>query len=162
MKSTDLTFGMGMKYVEADVIWGARAILSRNRVQLKTKVVYKTRLELLWDRQSFLGTEDGKKEFSEYLNKKPLKKFIKDVESGKLELSPDWNAPTQLVYDGVRFYCTTSDESGYLYITAVPDNCDKCCKPNNLFRESNYCSSCRVTYQKRIAQDPETSPVGTP
>ena len=36
--------------------------------------------------------------------------------------------------------------------------CDKCGKPNDRARESNYCTQCRAEYQKRLDGDKEYRP----
>ena len=38
--------------------------------------------------------------------------------------------------------------------------CDKCDKPNDIADRSNYCSECRDAYQRRVASNYETRPVG--
>jgi hypothetical protein len=94
---------------ETKVAWGARGIIERGSVSL------------LYDRQSWKGEQEDRKEFSKFLNSGPLPKAIERVE--ELLKTHDMRGDKSKLFtlyedDQCRIVGNTNASYGYLYMLA--------------------------------------------
>ena len=102
--------GWGVKDpdIEAPVLWGARAIVDRDR---KDKPLF----DLLWDRQDWLGEETHR--LKDKLNDRALDAlWVHLRKTYDTECNDDEDHFISL--EGVKFWYNSHTHCGYLYITA--------------------------------------------
>lgn len=115
MKASDLAWGLRDAAIEAPALWGARAIFTERVV------------DFLWDRQDLRADDPAAKTLlMAHLNgtrgnggngRGAIAKFKRLVDRGAVEI-PEGREPAVIALDGVRFYASELDSSGYLYVTA--------------------------------------------
>jgi cytoskeleton bundling-enhancing protein CbeA and related proteins len=98
--------------------WGARAIYKRNTNERTSRKEPHT-IELLWDRQQMEGgTDEERKKFSEWVNKKGLPALRKKLAEAYLTPSDDKEIKIEL--GGYVIVANPRRSFGYLYIGIYP------------------------------------------
>ena len=107
--------------------WGARAIYERNYDRLTGKDYDRQgryTFSLVWDRQQMVGgTDDEKKAFETWINKKglpALRKAVKVECKSRKGFAPDDESTITIELDGYQIAASPRQSCGYLFIGIWP------------------------------------------
>jgi hypothetical protein len=104
----ELEWGLRDSDIEGTALWGARVLIEYGRFGKQT-------FATLWDRQGAVGTEEDRKALQAALNNGAIialfNHFERDLEDDKEDHF--------LVTHGVKFWYSTRQSCGYVYVTGI-------------------------------------------